>query len=79
VLLLLLALMAGLAAPAVASRTAEVIVLPGASSAEGIAAGRGATFYALATCSAVTSSAATSGAAPPSCSSTPPTAAWPRV
>ena len=33
VLLLLLALMAGLAAPAVASRTAEVIVLPGASSA----------------------------------------------
>ena len=46
VLLLLLALMAGLAAPAVASRTAEVIVLPGASSAEGIAAGRGATFYA---------------------------------
>jgi sugar lactone lactonase YvrE len=46
VLLLLLALMAGVAAPAVASRTAEVIVLPGASSAEGIAAGRGATFYA---------------------------------
>ena len=46
VLLLLLALMAGLAAPAVASRTAEVIVLPGASSAEGIAAGRGATFSA---------------------------------
>ena len=46
VLLLLLALMAGLAAPAVASRTAEVIVLPGATSAEGIAAGRGATFYA---------------------------------
>ena len=46
VLLLLLALMAGLAAPAVASGTAEVIVLPGASSAEGIAAGRGATFYA---------------------------------
>jgi hypothetical protein len=46
VLLLLLALMAGLAAPAVASHTAEVIVLPGASSAEGIAAGRGATFYA---------------------------------
>jgi hypothetical protein len=38
--------MAGLAAPAVASRTAEVIVLPGASSAEGIAAGGGATFFA---------------------------------
>ena len=35
VLLLLLALMAGLAAPAVASHTAEVTVLPGASSAEG--------------------------------------------
>ncbi len=44
--LLLLALMAALAAPAVAARPAEVIVLPGASSAEGIAAGRGATFYA---------------------------------
>jgi sugar lactone lactonase YvrE len=44
--LLLLALMTVLAAPAVASRPAEVIVLPGASSAEGIAAGRGATFYA---------------------------------
>jgi sugar lactone lactonase YvrE len=44
--LLLLALMATLAAPAVAARPAEVIVLPGASSAEGIAAGRGATFYA---------------------------------
>jgi sugar lactone lactonase YvrE len=34
------------AAPAAAARPAEVIVLPGASSAEGIAAGRGATFYA---------------------------------
>jgi sugar lactone lactonase YvrE len=44
--LLLLALMAALAAPAVAAPAAEVIVLPGASSAEGIAAGRGATFYA---------------------------------
>src|SRR5512133_692004 len=44
--LLLLALMAALAAPAVAARPAEVIVLPGATSAEGIAAGRGATFYA---------------------------------
>src|SRR5687767_11947175 len=44
--LLLLALMATLAAPAVAVRPAEVIVLPGATSAEGIAAGRGATFYA---------------------------------
>jgi sugar lactone lactonase YvrE len=44
--LLLLALVTVLAAPAVASRPAEVIVLPGASSAEGIAAGRGATFYA---------------------------------
>jgi sugar lactone lactonase YvrE len=45
-LLLLLALMAALAAPAAAARPAQVIVLPGASSAEGIAAGRGATFYA---------------------------------
>jgi sugar lactone lactonase YvrE len=44
--LLLVVLLAMLAAPAVAARTAEVIVLPGASSAEGIAAGRGATFYA---------------------------------
>jgi sugar lactone lactonase YvrE len=44
--LLLLVLLTVLAAPASASRPAEVIVLPGASSAEGIAAGRGATFYA---------------------------------
>jgi sugar lactone lactonase YvrE len=44
--LLVLALVTTLAAPAAASRRAEVIVLPGASSAEGIAAGRGATFYA---------------------------------
>jgi sugar lactone lactonase YvrE len=43
---LLLALVAGLAAPAAAARPVEVIVLPRASSAEGIAAGRGATFYA---------------------------------
>jgi hypothetical protein len=46
VLLLLLATVTVVAAPAVASRPAEIIVLPGASSAEGIAAGRGATFYA---------------------------------
>jgi sugar lactone lactonase YvrE len=44
--LLMLVLLAVLAAPAAAVRPAEVIVLPGASSAEGIAAGRGATFYA---------------------------------
>jgi hypothetical protein len=44
--LLLLALVATLAAPAAAVNAAPVIVLPGASSAEGIAAGRGATFYA---------------------------------
>jgi sugar lactone lactonase YvrE len=44
--LLLLALVAALATPAAAARSAKVIVLPGASSAEGIAAGRGATFYA---------------------------------
>jgi sugar lactone lactonase YvrE len=44
--LLLVALVAAVAAPATASRPAEVIVLPGATSAEGIAAGRGATFYA---------------------------------
>jgi len=35
-----------LTAPASATRSDEVIVLPGASSAEGIAAGRGNTFYA---------------------------------
>ena len=46
VLLLLLVLLAALAAPAAATRPAEAIVLPGATSAEGIAAGRGATFYA---------------------------------
>jgi hypothetical protein len=44
--LLLLALLAAVAVPAVAAPAAEVIVLPGATSAEGIAAGRGATFYA---------------------------------
>jgi hypothetical protein len=44
--LLLLALVTVSAAPAVAARPTKVIVLPGASSAEGIAAGRGATFYA---------------------------------
>jgi sugar lactone lactonase YvrE len=45
-LLLLLALVTTLATPAAAAPAAEVIVLPGASSAEGIAAGRGASFYA---------------------------------
>ena len=44
--LLVLALVAAVAVPAAASRPAEIIVLPGATSAEGIAAGRGATFYA---------------------------------
>jgi sugar lactone lactonase YvrE len=44
--LLLVALVAALAVPAAAARPAEVIVLPRASSAEGIAAGRGPTFYA---------------------------------
>jgi len=44
--LLVLSLVAAVAAPATASRRPEVIVLPGATSAEGIAAGRGATFYA---------------------------------
>jgi sugar lactone lactonase YvrE len=43
---LLLVLLAALAAPAAAARPAGVIVVPGASSAEGIAAGAGATFYA---------------------------------
>src|SRR6266508_4784157 len=43
---LLLVLVSALAATAAAAPAAEVIVLPGASSAEGIAAGRGATFYA---------------------------------
>jgi sugar lactone lactonase YvrE len=44
--LLLVALMTVVATPAAAAPAAEVIVLPGATSAEGIAAGRGATFYA---------------------------------
>jgi sugar lactone lactonase YvrE len=45
--LLLVVLLAAWAAPAAAGRPVEkVIVLPGASSAEGIAAGRGPTFYA---------------------------------
>jgi sugar lactone lactonase YvrE len=44
--LLVLTLVAAVAVPAAASRPAEIIVLPGATSAEGIAAGRGATFYA---------------------------------
>ena len=44
--LLVLSLVAAVTLPAAASRTPRVIVLPGATSAEGIAAGRGATFYA---------------------------------
>jgi sugar lactone lactonase YvrE len=44
--LLVLWLVAAVALPAAASQTPQVIVLPGATSAEGIAAGRGATFYA---------------------------------
>jgi sugar lactone lactonase YvrE len=44
--LLLVALVIALGAPAAAAPAADVIVLPGATSAEGIAAGRGATFYA---------------------------------
>jgi len=44
--LLVVATVTGIAAPAAGSPSAEVIVLPGASSAEGIATGRGATFYA---------------------------------
>ena len=44
--LLLLAMVAAIAVPAAAARPTEIIVLPGATSAEGIAAGRGATFYA---------------------------------
>jgi sugar lactone lactonase YvrE len=44
--LLVLLLVAAVALPAAASQTPQVIVLPGATSAEGIAAGRGATFYA---------------------------------
>jgi sugar lactone lactonase YvrE len=44
--LLMLALTVALAVPAAASRPAGIIVLPGAKSAEGIAAGRGAPFFA---------------------------------
>src|SRR4029453_16637792 len=45
-LLLLVMLLAVLVGPAAIAGPAQVIVLPGATSAEGIAAGRGATFYA---------------------------------
>ena len=41
-----LVMVSGIAAPAAAAPATDVIVLPGASSAEGIAVGRGATFYA---------------------------------
>jgi sugar lactone lactonase YvrE len=44
--LLLVAVVSAFAVSAVAAPQADVIVLPGASSAEGIAAGRGTTFYA---------------------------------
>jgi sugar lactone lactonase YvrE len=44
--LVMVVLTVALAVPAAASQSTGVIVLPGASSAEGIAAGRGATFYA---------------------------------
>jgi sugar lactone lactonase YvrE len=44
--LLLVVLLVLLVGPAAVARPAEVIVLPGASSAEGITAGRGTTFYA---------------------------------
>jgi sugar lactone lactonase YvrE len=44
--LVVFALVASLAGPATATRSAQVIVLPDATSAEGIAAGRGATFFA---------------------------------
>ncbi|MEO7836930.1 MAG: hypothetical protein ABIS21_04750 [Acidimicrobiales bacterium] len=43
---LAVAALAATSGPATASRRAETIVLPGATSAEGIAAGRGHTFYA---------------------------------
>ena len=43
---LILLVSLALAGPALAARHADVIVLPGASSAEGIAVGRGSTFYA---------------------------------
>jgi sugar lactone lactonase YvrE len=39
-------ILVGTAAPAVAAPATDVIVLPGAGSAEGVAVGRGATFYA---------------------------------
>ena len=44
--LLVVAAAASTTLPAAQAATAEVIVLPGATSAEGIAAGRGSTFYA---------------------------------
>jgi hypothetical protein len=42
----LLALVTTLATPTAAAPATQVIVLPGAGSAEGVAAGRGASFYA---------------------------------
>ena len=45
-LCVLVAVVATTALPSAAARPADVIVLPGAGSAEGIASGRGATFYA---------------------------------
>ena len=74
--LLLVAMVAAFALPAAAAQ-AEVIVLPGATSAEGIAAGKGTTFYAGDPVSRATSSAATSGEALLECSSTLPRAARP--
>jgi sugar lactone lactonase YvrE len=44
--LFVLVVAAGVAAPAAAAPATDVIVLPGATSAEGIAVGRGSTFYA---------------------------------
>ena len=76
--LLVLALVAALAAPAAAAPAAEVIVLPGATSAEGIATGRGATFYAGDLVAGdIFRGNVQRGTA--ECSSTPPPAAWPRA
>ena len=69
---LLVALVGALVVSAAAARPAEVIVLPGATSAEGASPPVAGRPFTPAICSPATSSAATSSTAQPNCSSTPP-------
>ena len=66
---------AGFTATATAKPFPEMITLPGATSAEGIATGIGSSFFA-GIYSWATSTAATSAQARPRCSSTRPPAGW---